>query len=240
MIVQSRATRLSPRGARTEMRWLCIMLLSRILGADMLGSVRGHMKLTDHCPDITILEDPAFALRCFLDDNVHHGTRQVVGLNHLVGEEQPKRGVDRAQETIVEIRLLPWPHGIDVCGPKDVHPREPCSEERLLCLSLMACEGHPTSASRVRALTAQKLECRLRAASTENSRELDGVSHGDCAELSIRHRSGICAQTKDCRVLTEKRLRECRAVREVLVKNLFQLGVRDAEVLASDRRHSFD
>jgi len=74
----------------------------------------------------------------------------------------------------------------------------------------------------------------------ENSRELDRVVHGYRAKLGVRHRSGICAQAKDRCVLTGERLRECGAVREVSVQNLFQLGVRDAEVLASDSRHSFD
>jgi hypothetical protein len=37
------------------------------------------------------------------------------------------------------------------CGPEDVYARKPCSEECLLCLSLIACERHPASAGRVRA-----------------------------------------------------------------------------------------
>ena len=64
--------------------------------ADLLCSLRGHVKRTDHCPDVTVLENPAFAPLGFLDDNFHHGPRQVIGPNHLVGEEHPKRGVDRA------------------------------------------------------------------------------------------------------------------------------------------------
>jgi len=60
------------------------------------------VKRFDHRSDVTVLEDAVFALRCFLDDNVHHGKRQVVGPDRPVGEEHPKRRVDRAQEAIVK------------------------------------------------------------------------------------------------------------------------------------------
>jgi hypothetical protein len=45
-------------------------------------------------------------LPCSPQGNIHHGPRQLVGPNHLVGEERSKRGVDRAQEAIAEI-LVP-------------------------------------------------------------------------------------------------------------------------------------
>jgi len=83
------------------------------------------MKRLDHGPDVAVLENPAFALRCFLDGNIHHGPRQVVGPNHLVGEERSKRWVDRAQEAIAEIWFLPRLHRVDVRGPEDVKAREP-------------------------------------------------------------------------------------------------------------------
>ena len=79
----------------------------------------------DHRSDVTVLENPAFTLHRFPDDNVHHGPRQVVGRNHLVWEEQPKRGVDRAQEAVAEIRFLPRPHRIDVRRPEDINAGEP-------------------------------------------------------------------------------------------------------------------
>ena len=92
--------------------------------AEMLASLRGHVRRTDQCPDVTVLENLTFALRCFLERNIDHGPPQVVGPNHLVGEEQPKRGVDRAQEAIAEIRLLPGLHRVDVGGPEDIDARE--------------------------------------------------------------------------------------------------------------------
>jgi len=82
------------------------------------------VKRTDDSPDVMILKNPVFALRCFLDDDVHHGTRQVVGPNHLVGEEHPKRRLARAHEPVAEIRLLPGLYGVDVGGPEDIHARE--------------------------------------------------------------------------------------------------------------------
>jgi hypothetical protein len=74
----------------------------------------------------------------------------------------------------------------------------------------------------------------------ENSRELNRVVHGYRPEFRVRHRSGICTQAKDCSVLSGERLRECRAVREVSVHNLVQLGMRNVELPANDRRRRLD
>jgi hypothetical protein len=46
------------------------------------------MKRLDRGPDITVLETRLSCSAVFLDDNVRHGPRQVVGPNHLVREEQ--------------------------------------------------------------------------------------------------------------------------------------------------------
>jgi hypothetical protein len=75
---------------------------------------------------------------------------------------------------------------------------------------------------------------------TENSRELDRVVHGYRTELRIWHRAGISAQAKDGGVLTQESFRECGAIREVLMQNLSQLGVRDAELPAADSGHTAD
>jgi len=72
----------------------------------------------------------------------------------------------------------------------------------------------------------------------ENSRELDRVIDGYPAELRVGHRVCISAQAKDSGILIRERLRECGAVGEVLVQNLLQLGMRDAQPFAPDSRHS--
>ena len=74
----------------------------------------------------------------------------------------------------------------------------------------------------------------------ENSRELDRVIHGYPAELCVRHCACIDAQAKDSGILIRERLRQGGAVGEVLVQNLLQLGVRDAQPLAPDGSHRSD
>src|SRR4029077_10102880 len=66
------------------------------------------------------------------------------------------------------------------------------------------------------------------------------IVHGYCAEFRVRHRSGVDAEAKDSRVLTRERHIECRTVREVSMQNLDELGMRDADVAAPDRRHASD
>lgn len=56
-----------------------------------------------------------------------HGAGQVVSGNHLIGEQHPKRRVDRAQQPVAEIRFLTRLHGVDLRGPEYVQPP-------LLCL----------------------------------------------------------------------------------------------------------
>jgi hypothetical protein len=72
----------------------------------------------------------------------------------------------------------------------------------------------------------------------ENSREFDRVVHCYPAELRIRYRPGVCTQAKDRCVLIREYLREWRAVREFLMENPHQLGVRDADLSAPDGRRT--
>ena len=48
----------------------------------------------------------------------------VVGANHLVGKQYPKRRADRAQHAVTEVRFHAWRNGVDVRGPEDVNVRE--------------------------------------------------------------------------------------------------------------------
>ena len=58
-------------------------------------------------------------------------------------------------------------------------------DERVLGLSLVACEGNPTSPGRVRAIPAQECERRVGTALAKNSRELDRVVDGYVAEFYV-------------------------------------------------------
>src|SRR5580693_8183059 len=113
------------------------------------------MKSFDHGSDVGVLENPTSAVSS-LDDDVHHGTCQVVGTNHLVRKQQLKRGVDGAQKAIAEIRFLPRLHGVDVCGPEEVNTRESGREESVLSLSLVTRERDSASSRWVRATSAQE------------------------------------------------------------------------------------
>ena len=81
------------------------------------------MNSFDHGSDVAVLENLTSSVSS-LDGDVHHGMCQVVGTNHLVRKHQLKRGVDGAQQPIVEIRFLPRLHGIDIRGPEEVNARE--------------------------------------------------------------------------------------------------------------------
>src|ERR1700756_2764105 len=157
--------------------------------------------------------------------------------DHLVGEQHPKHRVDRAQQAIAEIRLLPRRHRIDVCRAKEIDLRETGRAQRVLGLSLVAFEGHPTPSRRICATPAQECERRVGTAAAENSRECDRVVHGYRAELCVRYRPGVCAHAKDRCMLIREHLRECRAVGEVLMENLLQLGMRDPDLPAPYGSH---
>src|SRR5579862_840427 len=119
------------------------------------GSPSGGMNSFDHSSDFAVLENLG-SMVSPLDGDVHHGTCQFVGTNHLVGKQYPKRGVNRTQQAITEVRFLPRLDRVDVRGPEDINAREARREECLLSLSLIACERHSTSSRRVRAATAQE------------------------------------------------------------------------------------
>ena len=162
-------------------------------------------------------------LLCSPHRDIHHGSGQVVGSNYLVREHQPKCGVDRAQQAVAEIRLPPRRHWVDVRGSENVNAGKAPGEQRVLGLSLVACEGNPTSSRRVRATAAQEGERCVGAAAMENSCELHRVVHCYGAEPCVRYRPGIRTQAEDRCVLIREHLRECRTVGEVLMENLFNL-----------------
>jgi hypothetical protein len=56
----------------------------------------GELKRLDYSSDVTVLENRTSALPRTAYGDIYHGPGQVVGPNHLVGEQQPKSGVDRA------------------------------------------------------------------------------------------------------------------------------------------------
>src|SRR5260370_39013639 len=72
----------------------------------------------------------------------------------------------------------------------------------------------------------------------ENSCEFDRDVHCYRAELCVRYRPGIRTQAKDCCLLICEHLRECRAISEVLMDNLIQLGMRDTDLSPPDVRHT--
>src|SRR5579863_3639819 len=112
-----------------------------------------HSRL-DHGPNVTVLENEDFAVPCWLHGDFHHRPRQVVGANHLVGEQHPKRGVDRAQEAVAEIRFLPRLDGINIGGPEDINAGKTGCEKRLFRLAFVARERNPTPPRWVRATPA--------------------------------------------------------------------------------------
>ena len=52
------------------------------------------------------------------------GDGDIVGRNDLIGEQQPERRADCAQQPVAEIRLLSRFHGIDAGRLEDVEARE--------------------------------------------------------------------------------------------------------------------
>src|ERR1700719_4458873 len=140
-----------------------------------------------HGPDIVVLEHRCAALLCSSHGDVDHHSCQIVGSDHLAGKQHPKYGIDRAQQSVAEIRLLPRLHGIDVGGAKDVNGVEPRCEKCVLGLALIARKDDPTFYFRVCSLPAQEYELSARAARMEYSRKLNRVFHGYRAELSVWH-----------------------------------------------------
>ena len=146
--------------------------------------------------NVTVLENQRPAFSSASHGDIHHRSGQVVGTNHLVGEQHPKCGINGAQEAIAEIGLPARLDGVDVRGAKDVHARKSCRGQCLLGLTLISGEGHPASARRIRAAPAQERECRVGTAGAEHSRELGRVVHRDPAEFRVRHCAGVSTQTE--------------------------------------------
>jgi hypothetical protein len=82
------------------------------------------LKRFDHGSNVSVFENRASVLPCSVDGGINRGPRKIVGANHLVGKQYPKRGVNRAQQAVAEIWFLPWLDGVDVRGPEDVNVRE--------------------------------------------------------------------------------------------------------------------
>jgi hypothetical protein len=59
------------------------------------GGLRSRIRGIGHCPDFSVLKNQAFVFVFSPDGDVHHCSGQVVGGNHLVGEQPPKDRVDR-------------------------------------------------------------------------------------------------------------------------------------------------
>jgi hypothetical protein len=58
--------------------------------------------------DVTVLENEALKLACSLNDDIDHGSNQLVRRNHQAGERHPKRGLDPAQTRFqleIDVRL---------------------------------------------------------------------------------------------------------------------------------------
>ncbi len=69
----------------------------------------------------------------------------------------------------------------------------------------------------------------------ENSREFDRIVDGNLAEFAVRHCTGVCAETKDSRIMTTGRLGERRAIRKIRMQDFIELGVGYAELSTPDR-----
>ena len=72
--------------------------------------------------DVTILKNKASRFLPSADDDVHHGSGQVVGLNDLIGEQHPKNWVDCAQQAVAQTRFLPRLYRIDIGWSEDINP----------------------------------------------------------------------------------------------------------------------
>src|SRR6266481_2602833 len=68
--------------------------------------------------DVTILKNNASRFLPNADDDIHHGPGQIIGPDDLIGEQQTKSGVDRAQQAVAQIRFFAWLHRIDIRGSR--------------------------------------------------------------------------------------------------------------------------
>src|SRR6202035_1636564 len=134
---------------------------------------------------------------------------KIVSSDHLIGKQSPKYRIDSSQNAVAKIRLFSRPHRVDVGGPENVKTRKPRAEQCILRLSLITSECDSASSRGIGTAATQERERSVRTTCAENSSELDGVVDGYCAELHIRHRSGIRAKAKDRGILIRQCLREC-------------------------------
>jgi hypothetical protein len=114
------------------------------------------MAQLDQGSDVTVLQDQIFAFACSLDDSIHHAASQIIGTDHLIGNQQPEHGIDCAQQAIAEVWFFAGLHGIDVSGTEDDHARKTRREQCVLGLALVTCESDPAFSSRVRSAAAQE------------------------------------------------------------------------------------
>src|SRR5580693_8121256 len=103
----------------------------------------------DHGSDIAVLQNQALALVRLSQHKIHHGAGQIISANDLVREQHPKNGIDRAYQSVVEVRFLPRLDGVDIRGPEKINARKAGGEQCLLRLALVASEGKPASSRRV-------------------------------------------------------------------------------------------
>jgi len=75
--------------------------------------------------DVTVLENQRSAFSSLSHGDIHPRSGQVVGTNHLVGEQHPKCRINRPQEAIAEIGFSTRLHWVDVPGAEDVHAMTP-------------------------------------------------------------------------------------------------------------------
>src|SRR2546422_8423071 len=103
--------------------WIATRRQRRRVPLDARGGSIVLTRSEREAADVTVLENQRSALSRSLHGGIHHRSGQVVGSNHLVGEQHPKYGIDRAQEAIAEIGLPARLDGVDVRGAEHVHAR---------------------------------------------------------------------------------------------------------------------
>ena len=81
----------------------------------------------DHGPNVAVFENEGSGLPRSVDDSLHHGASQIIRPDHLVWKQHAKRGVDRAQHAVAEVRFFARLHGIDVGRPEDVDSGNPAA-----------------------------------------------------------------------------------------------------------------
>ena len=177
-----------------------------------------RLQRLNHRPDVTVLENPVSALSCSSDNDIDHGRGQVVGADHLVREQHPKRRIHHAQQSVAEIRLPSvTPRGRCTRagrGKRGENPLRAAPSRPRSCRARRGIQLRPVGPRRCRSgMRTPRRDCYCGERAQTRS-----VVHRYGAELRIRYSSGIRAQAIDRGVLTRERLRKCGAVGEVLVQ----------------------